>query len=98
MQERVELGQTINHLSHLYKRRLDRAVTAECPEGQESITGQNGWVICYLMENEKRGCEVFQKDLEKKFGIRRSTVSNIIDLMEKKSLLTRTSADGDARL
>lgn len=51
----------------------------------------NGWVIVYLAHNSDR--DVFQRDLEERFNVRRSTVSNILSLMEKKGLIKRESVD-----
>nr|WP_306286949.1 MarR family transcriptional regulator [Neglectibacter timonensis] len=56
----------------------------------------HGWVIGYLYENRNR--DVFQRDLQEQFSIRRSTVTGILQLMEKNGLITRQSVDEDARL
>lgn len=60
------------------------------------ITGTNGWIIAYIAENE--GKEVFQRDLERDFGITRSTASKVVDLMVKKGLVERRTVERDARL
>ncbi|MBQ7408104.1 MAG: MarR family transcriptional regulator, partial [Clostridia bacterium] len=39
----------------------------------DSATGMHGYVMCYLSEHE--GEDVFQRDVEKKFSIRRSTAT-----------------------
>ncbi len=62
----------------------------------EEMTGKNGWIIGYLAE--RQGEDVFQKDIETSFSIRRSTVSNMLKLMEKKGYIRRESVAGDARL
>ena len=62
----------------------------------ESMTGTNGCIIGYLAENS--GHDVFQKDIEKAFGITRSTASKVINLMEQKGLVERQSVSCDARL
>lgn len=62
----------------------------------ESATGANGWVIGFIGENE--GKDVFQRDLEERFSIRRSTASSILKLMEKKGLIRREPVEYDARL
>ena len=54
------------------------------------------FIIGYLAKNE--GKDVFQKDLEEVFSVRRSTMSAIILRMEKKGFLTRESVARDARL
>lgn len=62
----------------------------------DSVVGTNGWIIAYLTENSDR--EVFQKDIEREFGITRSTASKVIDLMEQKGLVERKRVPQDARL
>ena len=62
----------------------------------ESMTGTNGCIIGYLAENSDH--DVFQKDIEKAFGITRSTASKVINLMEQKGLVERQSVSYDARL
>ena len=47
-------------------------------------------------ESEKR--EVFQKDIEDEFDIRRSSVTQIIQLLERDGLIVRESVQRDARL
>lgn len=61
----------------------------------ENISGTNGFIIVYIYKSKE---DVFQKDIEKEFGITRSTASNIISLMEKKNLIIREKVDYDARL
>ncbi len=41
---------------------------------------------------------VFQKDIEKYFDVKRSTVSLLLNNMEKKQLITRVAVKDDARL
>lgn len=41
---------------------------------------------------------VFQKDVEKEFNIRRSTATNILKNMEEKGLIKRTALPSDSRL
>ena len=60
------------------------------------ITGANGWILRYL--DEKDGQDVYQKDIEEKFGVTRSTVSKALKGMEAKGLLRRESVSSDARL
>lgn len=62
----------------------------------DSITGTNAWIIGYLYD--RHGSDVFQRDLEKKFGITRSTASKVINLMVSKGLIVHEAVDYDARL
>ena len=61
----------------------------------ENVSGTNGFIIVYIYKSKE---DVFQKDIEKEFGITRSTASTIISLMEKKNLIIREKVDSDARL
>lgn len=62
---------------------------------REMVTGTNGWILAYLLENADR--EVYQRELEREFGITRSTVSKVIKLMEQKGLVERCPDEHDAR-
>lgn len=76
--------------------RLKRKVV-NIPEIMEldDLSGTNGFIIGYIYKSEK---PVYQKDLEREFGITRSTASKVLSLMEKKCLIERKSVDSDARL
>ena len=64
----------------------------------DHMLGRNmqGWIIRYLYTNQDK--DVFQKDIEQYFSIGRSTVTNIIQLMERKGYIARESVEHDARL
>lgn len=62
----------------------------------EGISHVNAQIMSYLAVHE--GQDVFQKDIEEVFSIRRSTVSKVVRLMEMKGLLERESVEQDARL
>lgn len=96
MKENQNLGHLIAHASLLFRRHFDNLVAAESREYTDSLSGRNMWVLRYLSKHQ--GEDVFQKDLENAFGIRRSTVSKTVELMEQKGLVLRESVNGDARL
>ena len=52
--------------------------------------------IGYLIANQDH--DVFQRDLEKELRIRRSTASEILNVLERDGYLYRASAQQDARL
>ena len=60
------------------------------------MTGNHGFIIGFIYENRDRN--VFQRDIEKEFNLRGSTVTNMLNLMEKNGLIVRQSVDGDKRL
>ena len=63
---------------------------------RREITGANGRIIRFLSEHE--GDPIYQKDIEKAFGITRSTASRVLMLMEQKGLIQRSGVSHDARL
>ena len=56
----------------------------------------HGWIMEYLYRNSDT--PVFQRDIEREFSITRSTVTNILQLMERKGYIARQSVAQDARL
>lgn len=62
----------------------------------DEATIMHGWIVRYLYENIDK--KIFQKDIEKEFSINRSTVTNILKLMEKKGYIVRKCVENDARL
>ena len=93
MEYREDIGFQIRTLSHLVKRTVDQAAFGGV---DDHPTGVQGWIIGYLYKNRDK--EVFQRDIQEQFSIRRSTVTGILQLMEKNGLITRSSVEQDARL
>ena len=89
--EEKHIGKEIIILSHGIKRQMQE--TAE----SVGITGTQSRVLQYISEESKTR-EVFQKDIEEAFQIRRSTVTQILQLMERDGLIERKSVARDARL
>ena len=59
------------------------------------ISRVNAFIIKYLVKNNDK--QIFQKDIEEKFGITKSTASSVLKLMEEKKLIERKSLPNDAR-
>ncbi len=89
----VPVGPVIHKMDRILSRHIAARMRAA---GMNELTLMHGWIIRYLYE--KREEEIFQKDIEKFFSIGRSTVTNIIQLMEKNGYIVRESVPGDARL
>jgi len=53
-------------------------------------------LLMYLLDNEDK--EIFQRDIEMTFKVRRSTVTNLIKAIEEKGYIERQSVASDARL
>lgn len=89
MEYKRHVGGEVHRVSHLFKRMLDDGMPPE-------MTGVHGHIIGFLRHNAQH--EVFQRDIEAEFGIRRSTATGILQLMEKNGFLRREPVDYDARL
>lgn len=92
MEERKNIGFEFKKMNHQIGRCL-HAKLSEC--GFDKITIMHGWIMGYLYEN--RNHVVYQKDMEDEFEISKSTVTNILKLMEKKGYVSRTVDERDAR-
>lgn len=69
----------------------------ERKEEEIRITDIQGRIISYLYEGRNNG-DIYQKDIEKHFNIRRSTATNILKRIEKNGLIHRKKCVSDARM
>lgn len=88
------IGFRIKAINNMIRRKLDIRF-AEA--GLDELTGMQGPLLGYLDDNTRER-DVFQKDLEKEFNIRRSTATVMLQNLEQKGYLVRESVDSDARL
>ena len=84
MAEPFRIGAQIKVLSNLLMREIGNSA---CAKSANEATGNNMFIIRYLAQRKNE--DVFQKDLEEVFSVRRSTMSNIILRMEQKGFLIR---------
>ncbi len=93
--QETSVGLEIRILNNLAMRIIDKRGGKD---KVDAATGSNGWILRFLAEAEEEGRDIYQKDIEKKFCITRSTVSKVLSLMEQKGLIERKAVKGDARL
>lgn len=86
-----DCGAWINLLSHKVRKRLDATFS------DLGITGVQSRVIYYILVHSKDG-PVFQRDIETVFGFSRSTVTGLLQSMERSGIILRESVESDARL
>lgn len=91
MEHRHEVTFVLRRLLNMMRRLADSNMNTE-----GFVTPMQGRVIGYLKHHP--GQEVFQRDLEREFQIRRSTASAILQTMEKAGLVRREPVPQDARL
>ena len=90
--EKRHIGFEIKLADNLIKRKLE----ATKPKELDMATGCHSFALRFFAENTDR--DIFQKDFEEKFSIRRSTATKILQLMEKNGLIKREKVEIDARL
>lgn len=88
-----KLSFELHRSSRLVKRYMDNDASKMYVE---KMTGTHGWAIGFFFHNRDK--DIFQKDFEQEFNIRRSTASNILSLIEKNGLIKRENVPYDARL
>ncbi len=93
MKERNEIGFKVRMLANLIRRDFEKG---RDELGINLPKGINGWAISYFYDNSHK--DIFQKDFEAEFSIRRSTASNILKTMEQNGFINRVSVESDARL
>ena len=88
--EKRNIGFEIKILSNLMKRRMEKEIGFD-----NNITGNHTYILDFL--NQQKNKDIFQKDIEKEFQIRRSTATGILNTMEKNGLIKRVVCKEDAR-
>ena len=84
-------GREIQKLANRFRRLGDENLQ------KEGITFSQLRVIAYISRSSEEK-EVYQKDLEAYLGVRRSSVTSLLQNMEKSGLLLRFGSDFDARI
>ncbi len=80
----------IRYINNLLKRNI------EAQTKYDDVTRVQGWIIGFIYHHQDSN--VFQKDIEKELNMRRSTVSEVIKIMENKGYIKRENVDNDQRL
>lgn len=93
MNNKKRIGYEVLTLASLIRHELDRISLDNKLDG---LTGPNSRIIRFLYANREKN--IFQRDIEEAFMIRRSTVSSNLQLLEKKGYIQREPVAYDARL
>jgi len=93
MTQHKSLGFELRNVTNLFKRKADNISNISI---DQNVTVMHGWVLGYLMRHQDT--EVTQRDFERDFSMRKSTVSRALQLMEKNGLIKREPVEYDARL
>ena len=85
------IGFEIKTINDLIKKRIMCDKENDCHISHTQIK-----IIQYMYIHKEE--VIYQRDLEKKFDLKRSTISGIIDTMEKNNLVKRIDSKEDLRL
>lgn len=91
MKKEREVGKELQMLSRQIKRRMDQSVS------EYQITGKQVSILLYIYDESKKR-DVYAKDIEVAFDMRRASVTGILQLMEKNGIIQREGNAQDARL
>lgn len=87
----TNLGGLIHKVAHKMKREIDHA------NQKLGVSGVQGRIIGYV-RCESKNRDVFQKDIEEHFELRRSSVTSTLQNLEKMGFIVRESIPTDQRL
>ena len=88
------IGFRIKAVNNMMRRNLD---TRFAEDGMEELCGMQGPMLGFLSDYSQRQ-DVFQKDIEREFHIRRSTATVMLQNLEQKGYIVREPVEYDARL
>ncbi len=88
------IGFELKSVNNLIRRKMDNSFLVN---GLDEVVGMQGPMLGYIHENSQKR-DVFQRDIEKEFNIRRSTATVVLQNLEQKGFLVREPVDYDARL
>ena len=92
--EKLKLGLDISKINHIISRKMDASVISAI---DDNLTISLAYVIDFIC-NEVKDKDVFQKDLESVFDLKRSSISLMLNNMEKSGLIERMLVKEDGRL
>lgn len=91
MEKEVHIGKKVSSFAKKVHRKIEKEAA------QYGITAIQSRILGFLYhKSDKR--DIFQKDIEEEFEIRRSSVTSVLQLMEKNGYIKRVSVSEDARL
>lgn len=83
------IGKKVNILAHLLHQNIDSLIN------EFGISPSSGFLIHYIHSNND---SVYQKEIEQNFHIRRSSVTSLVQGLEKSGYLVRVTDEKDTRL
>lgn len=88
---KIHIGFYANRILREVERRIDNAIA------EYGITGKQARLLCYIKKKSAES-DVYQRDIEEVFCIRRSSVTSILQNLEKSGFIIRTGDKKDGRV
>lgn len=66
--------------------------------GIDEVTSVHGYILQYIVASENSGKDIYQKDLETHMEVGKSSITAVLNIMEKNGYIERKSVKHDARL
>ena len=90
-----EIGYEIRVLNNTIRNSINSMKLNKAIESNPHTTRLHAWVIGFVFHSKN---PVYQKDIEKEFKVSKSTVTEILQLMEKNGFIIRKSSKRDGRM
>lgn len=93
-----DIGRHLAEINNLMHRQLIKSSREFVSDNGDNgaITGASSCIIAYLHDHNSN--DVFQRDLENEFQVRRSSMSKTLSLLEEKGFIQRVAVQSDRRL
>lgn len=91
LEKKVEVGRKIEMLSRQIRRKVDESISSQV------LTAKQAMILLVIYDLSKVK-DVYAKDIEDAFDMRRATVTGILQLMEKNGIIVREENNVDGRL
>lgn len=91
-----DIGHKLSQINNLILRQKLSMSADDKNDDYCGVSHAGSCIIAYLYDHNDR--DVFQRDIEHEFLVRRSTVSKVLTLLEQKGYIDRVAVDYDHRL
>ncbi len=91
-----DIGRLLAELNNLIHREIIKTSQIQCDDKKGTMSQSGSCIIAYLYDHKES--DVFQRDLEQEFLVRRSTMSKVLTVLEQKDLIKREDVSYDKRL
>ena len=91
LEKKVEVGRKIEMLSRQIRRKVDESISSQ------DLTAKQAMILLVIYDLSKVK-DVYAKDIEDAFDMRRATVTGILQLMEKNGIIVREENNIDGRI